>query len=75
MPTPVEEEIIATIYDEAYSGNIMSIYEKEDTLKQKGINLYGSIRLEFYNMDVDVQHVVLLCRKPVHLQEETSSLS
>ena len=33
----------------------MSIYEKNDTLKQKEINLYGSSRLGVYHVDVDVQ--------------------
>ena len=37
------------------TGNIMSIYEKGDTLKQKEINLYGSSRLGVYNVDIDVQ--------------------
>jgi len=44
-----------TFYVRDATGNIMSIYEKGDTLKQKEINLYGSSRLGVYNVDIDVQ--------------------
>jgi len=45
-----------TYYVRDAGGNVMSIYEKEDTLKQKEIDLYGSSRLGVYNVDVDVQN-------------------
>lgn len=45
-----------TYYVRDASGNVISIYERKDTLKQTEINLYGSTRLGMYSTAMDMQN-------------------
>lgn len=49
-----------TFYVRDASGNVMSTYEMQDTLKQRQVMLYGSSRLGVLNTDLDVQY----CNQP-----------